>query len=478
MSKLNRESESCYRKVPLKNLQIWEPCDAEDASEWLPPLDDDDASSKGYPIRPKWLHTTSLNRFHVIVQPDGALWLEGCLYLFWCAIVTGLHHFTISNIAGDLADMMNEFEAAAKDANDFRGFKPERPTYLYKARLKLQIAKGELGIGTANRKISSMIGHYKWKVSERRFSPAAPMWKTEVKHKRYTDEVGNIQVKEILSTDLTFPNRKSISTGRFIKDGGKLYPIERLNQQLLLDALVNLSNPEMLYAHIFSLTSGCRMQSTLTIRHKDIVKGVGSDSDPDKYALYYIDMGEEHLAETKKGINQSVAVPAWVHHMLDIYLSSTRHRDRAAMSAIKDEDSQYVFLTRTGKPYYVAERDRHLFNFSAESGSAIRQFKKKISIKLKEAGASFTYRFHDLRATFGMNLLEDFTRKLDRGSMNQIQLLERLRSRLNHKDIITTMGYLSYREEHPLMAQAQSDFESHLEGLVRKEQHKYDQLRT
>ena len=477
MEEFNRAAEGFYRKEPLKNVQIWEPCSAEDSSEWLPPLDENDASSKGYPIRPKWLHTPNLNRLHVIVQPDGALWADGCLYLFWCAAVKGLHHSTISNIAGDLADMMNKFEAAGKDSNDFQDFKPERPTYFYKARLKLEIAQG-LSIGTANRKISSMTGYYKWKVSERGFSPAAPMWKTVVKHKRYTDEVGNTQIQEVYSTDLTFSNSKSISTGRFVRDGGKLFPIERPNQEKLLDALVKLSNPEMLYAHIVSLTSGCRMQSTLTIRHKDIVRGVGSDSDPNKYALYHIDMGEQYLVETKKGKNQSVAVPAWVHHMLDVYLNSPRHRERAARSAIQDDDSQYVFLTRTGKPYYVAERDRHLFNFSAEAGSALRQFKKKILEKLKEMGASFTYQFHDLRATFGMNLLEDFIRQLNGGKMNQIQLLDKLRLRLNHKDIHTTMGYLRYREDHPLIAQAQSDFETHLEGLVRKEQHKYDQLRT
>lgn len=478
MPGVNTESMSRYHKVPLKNVQIWEPCAVEDASEWLPPLDVHDSSSEGYPIRPKWLHTPSINRLHVIVQPDGALWPEGCFYLFWCVTVSGLHHSTISNMAGDLADMMNKLQDAGKDHNDFRGFKHERPTYFYKAALKFEIAKGQLKIRPANRKISSMIGYYKWKVSERGFNPDSDMWKTEIKHKRYTDSVGTTHTKEVYSTDLTFRCSESISTGRFIRDGGKLFPINRSNQENLLKALLELDNPEMLLSHIVCLTTGTRIQSTLTLRHGDIVQGVGSENDPNKYALYYIDMGEEYLVETKKGKNQSVAMPAWVHHMLNVYLNSQRHKERALKSAIKDDKSQYIFLTRTGKPYYVAERDRHLFNYSAEAGSALRQFKKKILEKLKEMGTPFTYRLHDLRATFGMNLLEDFMRQMENGKMNQIELLDKLRERLNHEDINTTLAYLRYREDHPLIAQAQSDFEAHLESLIRTEQLKHDHTRA
>ncbi|KWS80993.1 hypothetical protein AL051_26470 [Pseudomonas amygdali pv. dendropanacis] len=107
MSAFSSAATGRYHKVPLKNVRVWEPCSEADATEWLPPLDGATSPSKGYPIRPKRLLDPSLNRLHVIVQPDGALWPEGSFYLFWCKAVNGKHQSTISNIAGDLADMMN-----------------------------------------------------------------------------------------------------------------------------------------------------------------------------------------------------------------------------------------------------------------------------------------------------------------------------------------------------------------------------------
>lgn len=477
---LNTEpaSNGLYHKVPLTNVKVWEPCSESEASEWLPPLDPDEASSKGYPIRPKWLQPPSINRLHVIVQPDGALWPDGCFYLFWCLVVKGLRQSTVANAAGDLADMMNKFLKANMDYNTFRGIKFERPTYYYAAELKLEIARGQLTRKVANRKISNMTGFYKWKVAERGFKPEAEMWKSEIKNKRYVDSFGCTQVKEVITNDLTFKNTESIATGRFIRDGGKLYPIDRVNQAVLLKALLELRNPEMLLAHILSLTTGMRIQSTLTVRHADVIHGIGSDNDANKYALYYMEMGEGKLVETKNGKRQSVAVPAWMHDMLATYTSSKRHQDRAMKSPIRDDDSQYVFLTRTGRPYYISQADQHLFDFSAEAGSAIRQYSVKVHAKLRELGASFTYRFHDLRATFGMNLLEDFISQQAEGKMNQIELLDKLKRRLNHEDINVTLAYLRYREDHPQLAQAQSEFEAHLEDLIRTRMSDNEQARA
>ncbi|WP_161796212.1 site-specific integrase, partial [Pseudomonas amygdali] len=367
---------------------------------------------------------------------------------------------------------------ANKDHNDFRGAKYERPTYLYKSELKLEIARGKIKRKVANRKISSMTGYYSWKVTERKFKPDEEMWKTKITPRRYTDNVGNTQIKEVLTNDLTFTNNESISTGRFIRDGGKLYPIERPDQKFLIQALMTLNNPEMLLAHIVSLTSGTRLQSTLTLRHGDMAPGVGGNSDPNKYTLHYIEMGEGTIVETKGNKHQFVAVPAWVHNILNTYINSQRHKDRAMKSPIRDNSKQYVFLTRTGRPYYVAAADQHLFDYSAEAGSALRQFIRKVHLKLAELGASFTYRFHDLRATFGMNFLEDLTADVANGKMNQIELFDKLKHRLNHEDVTVTMAYLRYRDEHPKIAQVQMDFEIHLEELIRTRMSSHEKSRA
>lgn len=467
-----------YTKVLLKNLKIWEPCPEENATDWLHPLEANPDAPNAYPIRPKWLHLPSLDRFHLITQPDGALWPDGCLYLFSCATIKDLDQSTVANISADLADFMNKMLSAGKDYEDFGTVKLMRPTYLYKSKLKTEIAENKIKIKVANRKISSVVGFYKWKTTDRGFKPNSEMWKTKLIQRAFTDRYGETQSKEVYSTDLTFKSSRSISTGRFIRDGGNLYPLSRPDQQTLIHLLVRLDNPEMLLAHITSLISGLRLQSVLTLRHCDVKSGIGGDNDSGKYALHYINIGENHLTESKNRKPQAVAIPAWMHHKLNIYINSHRHQQRAKNCPIKDKDTQYVFLTRTGKPYYIAKNDRHLFGYSAEAGSALRQFKKKIITLANEVGTPLNYRFHDLRATFGMNLLEDLTQKVDGGYMNQLELLDILRTRLCHEETETTMGYLRYRETNPLIAQAQSEFEEHLEGLIRTEQEKHEHFRT
>ena len=478
MLELQGASPALYHKIVLKNVQLWEPSIDQESTEWLPPLEEGDCTSKGYSIRPMRLQPPSVPRLNVIVQPDGSLWLEGCLYLFWCWSVKGIKDSTASNVAGDLCDMMNKLMKGEKHYDVFRGPKSERPTYYYKSELKLEIARGALKRKTANRKIINSVGFYTWKATYRNFKPDVEMWTTEIKRRKYTDKYGVIQTKEILSTDLSFKNKESISTGRFIRDGGKLFPISRKNQEHLLNALIELGNPEMLLSHIVGLTTGMRIQSNLTLRHSSIVRGIGSDDDPAKHALHPISIGEGTLIEAKNNKSQTVEMPAWVHHMLDVYINSQRHKNRVARSPIPDGADQYVFLTRTGRPYYVAVSDQSIFDFSAEKGSAIRQFAQKIKDKLKKNDVFFNYQFHDLRASFGMNLLEDYMNNVENGKMNQLELLDKLRSRLNHEDVNVTLGYLKYREDHPSLAQAQSEFEAHLESIIRTEISKHDESRT
>ena len=463
-----------YHKVALKNVSLWEPCDPSDAEEWIAPETEGD---KPYPVRPIHLMEASAPHLFVIVQPDGALWPEGSLYLFEKIAHQGDKQATVSNAASDLCDFMNKLYENDKNFLDFDGPKFKRPTYFYKSELKRHIMAGNRTRGYCNRQLGSVQGMYKWLASSRGFKPKQDMWASKSRFVNYVDKYGFPQAKEVITTDLTFRNAQKISSGRFIRDGGNLVPISRENQQRLVDVLVELGNPEMLLIHIVGLTTGMRIQSNLTLRHRAIKSGVGHESDDNKFALYGIEMGGALPTEAKNSKEQTVRVPAWVHHMLDIYIKSPRHLARAKLSPIKNDDDQYVFLTRTGKPYYTAETDQHLFDYSSEKGSALRQYCRKVIKLMKEKDAEFSYHMHDLRATFAMNLITDDMKNRDNGKMNQIDLLENLKNRLNQEDIEVTLRYLNYYEEHPQINQAQSDYELHLESLIRTEMLKNEPLR-
>lgn len=475
----NPQDPPRYRKVALKNVRLWEPCKLEEAFDWMAASDADNHQANPYPIRPIPLTDEYAPHLYVILRPDGALWQEGSLYLFESVTEHGMSESSAANAAGDLADFMNKMDDSGLGFLNFDGPKSFRPTYRYRATLKSEIMSGTRSRGYCNRKIYNVQGLYRWLTTARNFKPKQPMWISTTRQISYTDRHGNTHTKEIISTDLTFKKSKPISLGKYIVDGGKLCPITRENQDRLMQALLELGNPEMLLVHIVGLTTGMRIQTNLTLRHDSIMPSVGDENDPEKYALYGISVAfEDSLVEAKNSKEQVVMMPAWVHHMLHVYINSDRHKQRAAKSPITEDSQQYIFLTRTGKPYYVAKTDEHLFDFSTEKGSALRHFCKKIIEVVKRDSERFNYQLHDLRATFGMNLIEDNSSDMESGKMNQLELLDMLKNRLNQEDINVTMRYLKYHQDHPRLAKAQSGFEVHLESLVRTEIMKNEQRRA
>lgn len=487
------ESTGSYAKVKLKNVKLWQPCAPDQAMDWVGGISEDGLGVEPYPVERIPYQKASINTLYVILQPDGSIWRDGSLYLYYLSAELGRKAPTVENIAGDLCNFMNEIMEGGRNYLNFEGEQFSRPTYYYQSVMKQAIlrktrsgatesgTKGstrKLGRRTANRKTTSMVGFYRWLVSEGRFRPQQAMWKSSTKHIKYTDRYGFLKTKEVICTDLTFRVTRGTSADDYIEDGGKLYPISRENQRNLIAALVRLQNPEMLLVYTVALTTGMRIQSILNLRFHCIRQDVGSLEGENREALYPIEIGGQTKVGAKGNKSQKVQMPAWVHYRLTTYLNSKRYKERAMKSPIDDIFDEYLFLTRTGKPYYVAEEDSELFNYSNERGSAIRQFAKRIRDELKKLHQEFEYQFHDLRATFGMNLIEDHMKNHKEGEVLQTDLLDLVRGRLNHSSIEVSMRYLRFRANHPLISHAQSEFESHLEGVISEAMSRHEEIRS
>ncbi len=455
-----------FKKVLLKNVCLWKRCtpqeskinSAEALGEIKPGLPNTD-----YPIQAIVPATPNLIQHHVIVGPDGSLWREGTVYLYNRAVIEGSSPITTANTAGDLCDIANVMLSARKNIWDFSGPKSKRPTYYYKSVLKKRIMEGAIGIPTANRKLSNMIGFYR-SATERGFKPEQEMWKTVNRSVRYRDRYGFTHSKEVISTDLPFrkaqysPNHPG---GNFIIDGGKLFPIEKKNQESLLEALYESENYEMCLSHLVALTGGPRIQTVFTMRQSCIKM----DASPYGNELITFTAGTGTLVDTKGGKIEYISLPEWIHYLLAEYLKSKRYKDRQSLSIIGTTQDQYVFLTESGKPYYVSIKDRALFK-SVESGSAIRKFKKDTLQKiLLKNNKYFDFRFHDLRASFGMNLFEDHKAL----GMSELAILDLIKTRLNHGSIEVTQRYLKYRPTREESERAQSEYENHIRLIVEKQ---------
>lgn len=463
-----------YQKVVLTNLTIWERC-SDVASDSAGRNMSDTPGLPDYHIQPLPHCPQSLSRHYVILQPDGSIWRDGSLYLFEKAM-RGAKDTTLANIGGDLTHFANEMNQANKDYLDFDGPSFNRPTYYYRQQLKKLISKGA-SRKTQNRKISSMVGFYRFKTSKG-FKPTQDMWQSTTKIISRPDRHGFQHAFEVICTDLTFPINSS-NNFDCIQDGGNLYPIARDDQKNLLIALRQLANPEMLFIHIIAMTTGMRIQTILTLRIKSIKQDIKMSEED---VLFPVPTGPDTGVDTKRDKSGMVLMPGWVHQLLTTYLNSERAVYRRKQSELEDNGNQYLFLTRTGNPYYIAEEDKHIY-VSSEAGSAVRQFQTRINGKLKQIGQHFKYRFHDLRATFGMNLLEDHIAKNQKIvekigitsylQLHEMEIIDMIKSRMNHSSIEVTQGYLRYKQNHDLVGRAQTEFESHLRDFATEHWNKH-----
>ena len=95
-------------------------------------------------------------------------------------------------------------------------------------------------------------------------------------------------------------------------------------------------------------------------------------------------------------------------------------------------------------------------------GNAVTQFiLQQLKPELKRLGHSFSIHYHDLRATFGMNLLEEKLACLENSS-DLFNVLMHVRDRMGHNNIHTTENYLNYRKKYHLAVNTQSEFEKYI----------------
>ena len=89
-------------------------------------------------------------------------------------------------------------------------------------------------------------------------------------------------------------------------------------------------------------------------------------------------------------------------------------------------------------------------------------------IREEEAKPKFRYRFHDLRATYGMNLTDEQLENVARGRISLHQAREFVRVRMCHESSATTDLYLQYRQNLMHIRQVASSYNDHLCEIVNR----------
>ncbi len=421
---------------------------------------------------PNWA-PANFNLFPVVLEGSGQPWAEACLYL-------------ISGIEGAPNPDMRTYDARALDLAAYRRFLEEtnidwtefpknklfKPTYRYRAHLNHLLRAGELGAKTLNRRMGSVVGFYRWLVSEKFLSPANPPWKERDVYITSKDNFGFQRTKTVKSTDLAVPVPVQQDTfDESIQDGGKLRPLPMEEQEWLLSALLAADNTEMTLIHLMALVTGARLQTVCTLKvfHTEMT----APSDPN--VLVKLPVGPGTGVDTKGDKRLVLHIPGWFYLALQTYAHSERARRRRQKSG-KDNSSQYLFLTQHGTPYYADKQERQTFDPTNKrrydfDGGAIGTFIRNVIrpyIEKKYGCKKFDFSYHDTRATFGMNLTDLLLEQVEAGRATLSEVREYVKTRMGHESAATTDLYLNFRHKLKFKRVVVEQRETHLKDLCRQ----------
>lgn len=422
----------------------------------------------------KWT-PSQFNLFPVVLCSTGLPWAEATIY-----ILSRLENIvdpsmsTFSGIADDLSAYRRFLDDEMIDWRNFPVQKLSRPTYRYSSYLREAVNNGELAISYARRRMGAVISFYSWLKSEGICLPMYAPWKEKDVYFKFKDGHGIEFMKRATVTDVSIRVPKQIDPyDGCIDDGGKLRPLSLSEQQQLMEALFKQGNTEMTLIHLFALLTGARIQSVLTfrVRHARSLSAEMLARD----ALFEIrcPIGPGTGIDTKMNKQMSLHLPLWLFKMLLTYVNSDRAKKRRLLAVGGDSDDQYLFLSKYGTPFYSSKDDMRIFDEKSGrrhpiKGQSVRKFMSEVVIPYIRVNynPNFRYQFHDLRASFGMNLTDSQLKLVEQKKRTLSQVREFVKVRMGHASAATTDRYLQYRGHLSHIQHVADDHDDHLWKLA------------
>ncbi|MDO9518621.1 MAG: site-specific integrase [Pseudohongiella sp.] len=408
-----------------------------------------------------------IRKFPIIIRGDGTPWDLGNLYLMYklteLAKIEPPSIETLLGIAKHLMMYLRWIEhARTQDGIVHELYFPEqdelRVTYRYHRYLRRLLKENPrpISLGVAKARMQAVVGLY------RGILRGGLVCESQIAHAPYepkaigipiVSQIGLKYIKQVETTNLTIkaPRREAVIGA--IKDGGNLRPLNEEEQIILLEELEKYGNRAFELMCFVALFTGARLQTAATIRIKHIKGMLKSKSAHNEFLLR---VGPGTDIDTKNDVNYRLHFPRKLADALEEYVSSKEHAERRANSFYGNSDENYVFLAENGSAYFTSKReikDRQEGSFSLlvsskdrvaftiQKGHAVRNYIQRLIRNIRRRYPDFNhFRFHDLRATFGMNYVRD----ADQAGVRDVR--EPLRSRMGHKSFQTTQRYLNYDE--------------------------------
>lgn len=410
------------------------------------------------------------SRFPIVLNHDGSPWKEANLYLIDLAeINTQPNMLSLGVVAEDLAAYRNFITEEQIDWLVFESRKFTRPTYRYSAELRHLLNSGTIKASVAKRRMGTVIRFYNWMINNGLLITNNPPWVEKSVLINYSDTNGISQSKKIKTTDVSINIPKSKDPwDDCIEDGGNLRPLNSLEQKAVLEALSELGNTEITLIHQLALLTGAREQTILTFRLKHLLQIDPKNLTDD----IRIQCGPGTGIDTKFNKQGTLHIPKYLYEKLMVYVQSPRYANRCNKNNISNKEDQYLFLTQHGQPFYESIQDRNKIDSGkkgTKQGQSLRLFIQRRVIPLAQKklnNNSFKYRFHDLRASFGMNFVDFCYSNIDKTPEFKNKVLNHLSSLMWHSNPSTTMKYLEFRKNLSFVEHADNSWSQYLKKLI------------
>ena len=406
-------------------------------------------------------------RYPLILNDNGSIWRDGNLYLldFYKSVMTP-NFRTVESIARDLK---NFWDWCLEENIDYLTSEGKRLTLAparYCRYLGDKIEQAELASSTAVRRMINVQNLYRWLKQCHRV-PDIKYWIESNTHSSNANQRGTTDLVRALKRTKVLESNPNV-----IIDGGVLRPLTHIEQRALLEALKNIGNIEMILAFQLALTTGARMQSIFTMRENNFSKPYNSN---DAFIIQKI--GGNTKVENKYNVEVALPIPSWLYQSIQLYIFGSRRKKRIALSKheYENQGDNYAFFTSRGNAYYISKLDsnRAIYKNDPPRGSSVRSFiSNQLIPELRKNGFNFKFGFHDLRATYGVNLVNSLTKSLTKdgllhnGSAEFLHVLEFVKNRLGHRDLKTTLNYLRFTSDRNLLLESQEQFEEFLKAGI------------
>ena len=432
-------------------------------------------SAFSYHTKPDTSFYNSFNLFPIVLDSNGTPWAEAVIYILsrlkdTMNPVMG----TYASIAEDLSVYRRFLDESGLDWTLFPSQKLMRPTYRFNGHLKLLTSSGEMALSTAKRTMGTVISFYRWIQEEKLLNIDNPPWKETDRYIEIKNIQGFSSLKKVNSTDLSISSKtQNDPYGETIEDGGKLRPLPLQEQKWLVDALDSLDNTEMKLIHLFSLLTGARIQTVLTLKVKHVISDLKSNNSNE----IRLPIGPGTNIDTKNNKKMVLHIPKWFYAQLQTYAYSDRAKRRRLKAQGGDTEEQYLFLSVRSVPLYEDKSSKQNYNPEnnlrhSKIGQGVRQFitEKVIPFICEKYNVpNFHYRFHDLRATAGMNWTDYGLSLVEQKKLNLKDVREFVKTRMGHESAAVTDRYLQYRQHQQLTKEVTIGYEEWIKKLSTKE---------